>query len=549
MKKQILSLLFLSYSILSALAQAPIVDKFTNVDMKILATPPKGTVIPTADGGYFMSSGLSLTKYDTENKVVWTQSLTASIAPAPFAFIHKINSICDDGNGGAIITGEFNGTLFYGNDSLTPFYTATGNGLYSADAFVARVNQTGKVWWYRAGEADNFSLGTDRGVSVKVINNKVYWLAHGKGLNLRFNSVTYPRTQYSNNLSLLCQFSMDGTVDWVNVTKGYSQAAELAVHGNDILYIGFNLGVSTPIDFGNNVTISYTQGSLFAVKFNNTGAAQWAVVYDNDNSINSYSGAAIDDNGDLYVCGLSSKWTFSYGIRASSGYLVKISGTDGKQIWTRVSNFGIKGPVFSNGKIYMAGNTNGSVFLQTNQNDSIEFKRNPATLGSEQWIASFDKNGNLSGSLKASVSGSQVGSTVEYLQGTNNRVMMVGIYSYGNVFGNVTLPMTGMNVGVYHIGFFNIPTGSSPSGLKNTTTQNLKPIYPNPAKDYVIIETADNTPIVSISLIDISGKKVVASQTIKHDNAILNTSNLNKGIYFVEVTTESGGAIKKIILD
>ena len=544
MKKHLLSLIIASCSVVAAIAQTPVVTQYTKVDMNILATPPKGTVIPTNDGGYFMGSGLSLTKYDTANKVVWTQSLTASNATAPFAYIHKINSICDDGNGGAIITGEFNGTLFYGNDSLTPFYTAGGNGLYSADAFVARINQTGKVWWYRFGEADNFSTGTDRGVAVKVINSKVYWLAHGKGLNLRFNDVNYPRTQYSNNLSLLCQFSMDGNVDWINVTKGYSQPAELAVQGNDVFFTGFNVGVSTPIDFGNDISISYNQGSLFAVKFNNTGKAQWAVTYDDDNSITYHNGLCADDEGNIYVTGLSSKWTSSYGIRKSSGYLVKINGTDGKQIWTMVSNSGIKGPVFSNGKIYVANNTNGSVFLQINQNDSIEFKKNTGTTGTEQWVASYDKNGTLSGSLKASVAGGLVGSTMEYLQGADNRVIMIGIYSNGNVFGNVTLPMTGMNVGAYHIGFFNIATGSGGlSGINQNLLQEFYSIYPNPTTSALQLNLAQNVSVQNVVILNSNGQKVKE----QNEASSIDVSELSNGLYFVQVTTNKGISTQKFI--
>jgi hypothetical protein len=517
--------------------------------MNILATPSKGSVVPTSDGGYFMGKGLALTKYDSSNTILWTISLSATTATPPYAYIHKINSICDDGQGGAIITGEFNGTLFYGNDSLAPNYVAGSPGLYSSDAFVARVNASGKVWWHRLGEFDNYSTGTDKGVSVKFVNNKVYWLAHGTGRNLKFNNVVYPRQEYSNNLSLLSQISLDGTIDWVNVTKGFCQPAELVVQGKNIYYAGFNVGVSTAIDFGNNVTISYNQGSLFAVKYNELGLAQWAVVYDDDNSITNFNGLAADDEANIYLTGLSSKWTGSYGIRPSSGYLVKINGADGKQIWARASNAGIKGPVFSGGKIYVAGNTSGSIFLQSSPSDSIEFKRTPATTGSEQWLATYDKNGTLTGNLKASVAGGLVGSTMEYLVGIENRVIMLGIYSSGNVFGNVTLPMTGGNVGTYHIGFFNIPTQSKPSGLVIEQQEIKLSIYPNPATNFFMVETENGSSIQSITLYDLAGKLVWVEPKINQNTASIATTNLNKGIYLVCVSTASSNSFKKIIID
>ncbi len=549
MKKLILSLILFGNLYVTSNAQTPIVEKYTKLDVILLETPEKGSVIPTTDGGYFMSKGLTLSKYNSSNAVVWTQSLSASKAPAPFAYIHKINSICEDGNGGAIITGEFNGTIYYGNDSIAPLYTATGNGLYSSDAFIARINSSGKVWWHRFGESEEFSLGTDRGVSVKVINNKVYWLAHGKGLNLKFNNVNYPRTQYSNNLSLLCQLSIEGTVDWVNVTKGFSQPTELIVHGNNIFYTGFNNGVSTPIDFGNNISISYNQGSLFAVKFDNNGMAQWAITYDDDNGVTNFNGAMADNEGNIYIAGSGSQYSSSYGIRKSAGYLLKINGTDGKQVWTRVCNNSLKGPVFSNGKIYVAGNTSSSIYLQSGQNDSIEFKKSATTNGSEQWIAAFDKAGNITGSLKASVGGGFVGSTMEYLQATDNRVDMMGIFSTGNSFGDITLPLTGTNVGAYHIGFFSIKTGSSPNAIQKVNLENLKPVYPNPAKDYFIVETIDNSEIMGVSIYDISGKKFQCEHIIEQDKATVYTANFSKGIYLIEVNSKNGISVKKIIID
>lgn len=549
MKPLIPLILFISLCHQLVIAQTPEVSKFTKVDINVLATPSKGSVVPTTDGGYFMGKGLTLTKYDSSNTLVWTQSLSATTATPPYAYIHKINAICDDGQGGAIITGEFNGTLFYGNDSLAPNYVAGSPGLYSSDAFIARVNASGKVWWHRLGEFDNYSTGTDKGISVKFVNNKVYWLAHGTGRNLKFNNVVYPRQEYSNNLSLLSQISLDGTIDWVNVTKGFCQPAELAVQGNSIYYAGFNVGVSTAIDFGNNVTISYNQGSLFAVKYNDLGVAQWAVVYDDDNSITNFNGLAADDDENIYVSGFSSKWTSTFGIRPSSGYLVKINGADGKQIWTRASNAGIKGPVFSGGKVYVAGNTSGSIFLQSSPSDSIEFKRTPTTTGSEQWLATYDKSGTLTGTLKASVAGGLVGSTMEYLMSIENRVIMLGIYSSGNVFGNVTLPMTGGNVGTYFIGFFNIPTQSKPSGIENNFQDTKLSIYPNPATNFFKVETENGSTIQSITLYDLAGKLVWVEPKINQNTASIATTNLNKGIYLVYVSTASGKAIKRIIID
>lgn len=546
MKKLLQQLFLTSCTISAVFAQTPNVNKFTQIQANILAMPKEGTIVPTADGGYFMAKDLTVTKYDSTNTVKWSQSLSGTVR---IGYVHTITSVCDDGQGGAIITGNFNGTLSTSSDSIVPFYTVSGNGFYTADAFIARINQTGKVWWHRFGEYDGTAPGTDKGVAVKVANNKVYWLAHGTGRNLRFNGVDYPLNQYPGNVGLLCQFGMDGTIDWVSVTKGGgSIPANLVTSGTSIFYTGYSLGSSTDLDFGNTKKIDHNQASFFAVKYDNTGAAQWAVTYDDDNSIANLFGLTADDDGNIYTCGGGSNFTTSYGIRKASGYLVKINGTDGSHAWTKIyTGTALKGPAFSNGKVYVGGNTIDTRYLLTSATDSIEIKLSTPLTGSEQFIAAFEKTGTISGSLKAV--GGQAGGTMDHLHSTTNRVIVVGIYSNSNVFGNATIPSTGGNVGAYHIGFFNVVTGTGPSGINNTTAQKLNAVYPNPAHHFIMVETADNTPITNINVIDITGKKVATTNTINNQIAEVNTSTLAKGIYMVEVITVKGVAFSKFIVE
>lgn len=67
-------------------------------------------------------------------------------------------------------------------------------------------------------------------------------------------------------------------------------------------------------------------------------------------------------------------------------------------------------------------------------------------------------------------------------------------------------------------------------------------IYPNPAKDIIYINNA-NTTINTLNLYNSEGKQVLKSY--KTDN--LNISNLKNGIYFIEIETDRGNLIKKIL--
>ena len=70
-------------------------------------------------------------------------------------------------------------------------------------------------------------------------------------------------------------------------------------------------------------------------------------------------------------------------------------------------------------------------------------------------------------------------------------------------------------------------------------------IYPNPAQESIFI----NSPTtVQVALTDILGRKIL-SQTIQQKGEI-NVSNLQRGLYFLEITTKNNARIvKKIILE
>ena len=69
-------------------------------------------------------------------------------------------------------------------------------------------------------------------------------------------------------------------------------------------------------------------------------------------------------------------------------------------------------------------------------------------------------------------------------------------------------------------------------------------IYPNPATSRIYINS--NEVIESIAIIDVFGKTIERSLTFKNG---INISKLSKGIYFLQINTNKGLAIKKIIKD
>ena len=72
-------------------------------------------------------------------------------------------------------------------------------------------------------------------------------------------------------------------------------------------------------------------------------------------------------------------------------------------------------------------------------------------------------------------------------------------------------------------------------------------IFPNPATDIVNITNTDNIDVEQIDLYDLSGKKIKEERFNADDNIQLNIENLQSGIYLLQLQTNLGSAVKKLI--
>jgi O-glycosyl hydrolase len=71
-------------------------------------------------------------------------------------------------------------------------------------------------------------------------------------------------------------------------------------------------------------------------------------------------------------------------------------------------------------------------------------------------------------------------------------------------------------------------------------------VYPNPARDYVIVEL-ESERFEHVRIMDINGR-VIVSQPVNSSNMTLNTSGLRKGIYFIEAGGRDYRVIRRLII-
>ena len=106
-----------------------------------------------------------------------------------------------------------------------------------------------------------------------------------------------------------------------------------------------------------------------------------------------------------------------------------------------------------------------------------------------------------------------------------------------------TVPNTGgLGVNGSVIGIDDFHYSSILLSVTDMNTESEFLIYPNPANSTLFINS--NTPVFSIKFYDVNGN-LVNTQTEKLNHAQISVSNLNSGMYFIELTTENGVFRKK----
>ena len=84
-----------------------------------------------------------------------------------------------------------------------------------------------------------------------------------------------------------------------------------------------------------------------------------------------------------------------------------------------------------------------------------------------------------------------------------------------------------------------------PLGVNNYLSSNFS-VYPNPANNVINISNSLNAFIDSVVLTDLNGR-VIKTQKVNATEGQINISDLATGIYMMNVTTDQGTAIKKVI--
>src|SRR5690554_6880835 len=302
------------------------------------------------------------------------------------------SSMATDSSGNIYMTGEFTGTVAFGDITLTS--TSVG----SSDAFVVKINPSGTVLW-----AEKFGgAGQDFGKAITVDDSgNVYTTGLFSGI-ATFGSFTLTGEPTSQDIFVVKQ-NASGQVLWAEKFFGsfsggtpQFQSTSIAVDSQGNLYTtgyfsdGYGSGTAT---FG-NITLTFiteTTGNvgadIFVVKQDSSGQVLWAKNFGANNSSSAGiigNHITIDASDNIYITGYFSGTadfegtTLTHLSGTGTVFILKMN-VSGEVLWAE--HFGEEGAGFfsrgfgitidTTGNIYVTGDFRGEMSVGTDTITSI----------------------------------------------------------------------------------------------------------------------------------------------------------------------------------
>ncbi|HET6225085.1 MAG TPA: T9SS type A sorting domain-containing protein [Bacteroidia bacterium] len=547
---------------------------------KIMNFAKAGTYLFASSGtGVFISS---------DNGNTWTPFNDANTVG------RSTNSLSFNATSNQLMIGNSNGLFVTAIDLSSPVaaYTASSTGL-PANTAIRSIYNNGSAWF----------LATDKGVYLSLAS-AINWSASNAGLpntnvtaftslqnslvagtaddGIFKASITSP-TWVANNFGFnnIRTFSMACKGDAVVVAataKGVFVSKDLAnsykrankgltdsLHVNDLVFWGTSLLAATenagvfisadtgatwaPFDTGLDTTYSIQKivtSSSYAYLFNSDGK----VFFNNGASWTACQGGlpgALKPTSFAFFGNRIALGTLGNGV-----YYANVGGTQWTNSNTNLTNSNVTSLVVR-GKTIFCG-TDGDGIFTSDTTAAFNWKKTAATSISHTTLMGLDGNhiqamATYGGYVFASYKGgllatSDLGTT--WIAGGNQ----FNLPSYTNVykidFVSTRVFVTTENNSLYSNALSELP----PNGIdevKNDIGSFI--IYPNPSNGIFNLDLKNiQGSIKQIFVYDAQGRKIQASRSIGQLNQSLELHQA-AGIYYIQVITEKGNAVQKIILE
>jgi hypothetical protein len=448
--------------------------------------------------------------------------------------------IASDSNGNIFITGDFTGTITFGDVPLV----SAGVG----DIFIVKYDGTGNLLWARRAGGSSEIHARDIAVDAAghcYITGEFYDSASFDG-NVVYSTIA--------DDVFTAKYDPDGNGLWAESCGGLSGdwGTGIAV---DSLGNVFIAGYFQSQFVFNDITHS-SEGNrdLFVAKYDASGAPQWAVTGGGEGN-EFFNKIAVDySNSRVYVTGeFESSSILIGGIDLQNAnaspprrdILLVAFDSDGAAQWairagSMEHDYANDVAVDRNGDVYVTGSFNDTIVF-----DDITLVNSSGDL----YLAKLDPSGNALWAImpEANTASAESRSVTAYL----NRPMIAGSLVAGMgppilVFNDDTLISNGStDAFVAKIG----PPCDVATGVESHI-ENPVPfsVYPNPFFDMLSIRMdGDGQGVLDLKLYDLNGRLVYADVYRDHENITITTDQLPAGIYFLQLRTGDAVHCMKMI--
>lgn len=422
----------------------------------------------------------------------------------------NVNSVCSDNLGNIYITGDFTGSISFGNNTLTSFG--------GTDIFIVKLNSNGDVLWAKkAGGTDG-----DTGIDITISTSGNIFLTGSVFGSANFDNINLPSLHIK---TFVAMYNKDGNAIWANEATGSANnyGNSIASDFNDNCYVMGYFSIN--MKFGATEIFSRVSNiDYFLAKYNSSGSLVWAKRIDGDIIANRGRAAGIvcDLSGNIFLAGCEN-----------------INGT--KQIaLTKYNSNGIvdwKKTATSNGQNYaedISLSLNGELFVTGQMTSTTSFGNVSLDIqnlfGTELCIFRFDIAGNALSAHQAintNVNG-EYGQTISV--DASNNIYSSGSYGGTPTFGSTTLSTSG--------NLFHSKLGSTITGINSSTVEYIS-VFPNPSSiGYIYLSKYNNE---EYAIVNILGQTEIKGVVSDHR---INVSSLSKGMYLLRI---KNGTAKVII--
>ena len=482
----------------------------------------------TTFGGGSLRDGF-IAKFNSAGQLLWATYFGGSSSDECY-------SVAADSFNNIVVGGYTSST---GNIATQGAFQDTLNG----NGFIAKFSALGTRLW-----GTYYDVGTLRTLCLDISGDIII----GGDASIITNLATpgaYQQTNGGNNDGFIAKFSSGGSRLWCtyfggsDVDECWGVATDLS---KNILVTGYTYSTTGIATTGAYQTIKSPADNAFLAKFTSSGAIIWSTYYGGNDGCNGYF-VSSDSDGNVTMIGetasstnIASLGAFKTSLSADGqdAFIVKFDAT-GNRLWaTYYGGDGSNGDhpqgivADKNGSIIFAGGTssaNGIATVGTYQ---------PIYGGNyDGFIVKFNSaGGRLWGSYFGGTQGDGIGGVALSPNGniavagaTISTANIATIGSYQPVFGG------GSNTGDAFIACFDSTGHIPPVGTQNFNepTSSILIVYPNPAKEELIIQLLHtNINKGKIIITDVIGK-TVKNITVKSANITVNIKEFVTGIYFL----------------